>query len=147
MVIDEDWPDPLWLCVARRELGIHETAGPESTARIVEYLAGTKLPRPMLRDETPWCAAFVGWCLRQAGKKGTGRASARSYLTLGKPTGEPSAGCVVVLSRPGKPGGGHVGFFVGGNEIAVRLLGGNQNNAVCMRDYPANRVLGYRWPG
>lgn len=147
MVIDEDLPDPLWLSVARRELGIHETAGPESTARIVEYLAGTKLPKAMLRDETPWCAAFVGWCLQQVGKRGTGRASARSYLTWGKPAIKPSAGCIAVLSRPGTPGSGHVGFFVGGNEIAVRLLGGNQNNAVCERDYPANRVLGYRWPG
>ena len=145
-MIDDELPEPKWLWVARRELGVHETAGPASTARIQEYLATTGLPKGLIVDETPWCAAFVEWCLQTAGSKGTGRASARSYLRWGKPLGRPRPGCIAVMSRPGRPGSGHVGFYLKRDDGVVRLLGGNQNNAVCGRDYPISRVLGYRWP-
>jgi uncharacterized protein (TIGR02594 family) len=139
--------DPPWLAIARGELGVHETPGPASTKRIDEYLRSTMLPERYIEDETPWCAAFVCWCLHQAGLASTRSAGARSYLRWGQELQEPRVGCIAVLTRPGHATSGHVGFWLGmAGPDKVRLLGGNQNNAVCTRVYDASRVLSYRWP-
>lgn len=84
--------------------------------------------------------------MAQANIKGTGRANARSWLKWeGKPVGGPVYGCVVVLSRPPKPGHGHVAW-VGEDATNPMLLGGNQGNAVSLRRYPRGRILDFRWP-
>ena len=138
--------EPPWLVIARGELGVHETPGPASTKRIDEYLRSTMLPERFIEDETPWCAAFTGWCLRGAGVASTRSAGARSYLRWGVELDEPRVGCVAVLTRPGLPTSGHVAFWLGaGGEGKVRLLGGNQSNSVCTRVYDASRVISYRW--
>ena len=41
---------------------------------------------------------------------------------------------------------GHVGFAVREFEHTVLVLGGNQNNQVCLKHYPRAQLLGYRWP-
>ena len=142
----DDMPDPQWLWIARKEIGVHETPGPASTTRIDEYLRSTQLPERYIEDETPWCAAFACWCLEAAGKASTRSAGARSYLRWGKELTAPTIGCVVVLTRPGSPRSGHVGFWLGATDTRVRILGGNQLNSVCEREYPLGRVLSYRWP-
>jgi uncharacterized protein (TIGR02594 family) len=140
----EDWP--IWAEVAFRELlsGVREIPGSEHNPRILEYHRATELGAS--DDETPWCAAFVGWCLRMVFIQGSGRANARSYTAWGDAC-KAVPGAVTVLWR-GKPDGwqGHVGFLVGQENGKVLLLGGNQGDAVSVRSYPSNRVLGYRWP-
>ena len=60
-------PTPFRLrCLARviAELGIHETPGPATTARVQEYLDGCTRGGHLLRlvgDESAWCAALQGW--------------------------------------------------------------------------------------
>lgn len=137
--------EPQWLRIARAELGTKEISGDGHTSRIIEYHATTSLRAR--DDETPWCSAFVNWCMGQAGYAGTNRANARSWLAWGRPLEVPVPGCVVILSR-GSPSGqsGHVGFLVSSRPGFVRLLGGNQSNQVCEADYPNYRWLGYRWP-
>jgi hypothetical protein len=49
-------------------------------------------------------------------------------------------------SRPPKPWHGHVAFYTGDTVGKLVLLGGNQNNAVCLRDYARARLISYRWP-
>lgn len=143
---DATTAEPQWLTIARAELGVTETPGPDSTPRVIEYLRATRLPPSMMDDLTPWCGAFVCWALQQAGVEHTGSAGARSYLHWGQRLEQPRYGCVVVLSRPPRPHSGHVGFWVGTSGDSVLVLGGNQANAVSIRPYPARRVLGYRWP-
>jgi uncharacterized protein (TIGR02594 family) len=139
--------DPSWLTVARGELGVREVAGKADNPRIEEYLRTvTRLHDPA--DETPWCSAFVNWCVEHSGLVGTGRANARSWLRWGLPIATPRIGCVVVLWRQARASTkGHVAFLVGrGPGPVLQLLGGNQANAVSVRAYPRSRVLGYRWP-
>ena len=141
---------PPWIDIARGELarGVRETAGAAATPRILEYFGATRLRVPPEGDETPWCAAFVGWCLERAGVAGTGKANARSYLDWGVPLMEARLGCVVVFSRGDNKAQGHVGFWVGetpGQDAAL-VLGGNQGNRVSVAPYPYVRVLGWRWP-
>lgn len=131
-----------WMDHALAELGVHEVEGTGAAARVLEYLRTTSLPPSMAAtDETPWCSAFVNWCVSRAGLKGTGSAAARSWLTWGQPLAVPARGCIVVLTRDG---GGHVAFYLRSSGGRVQLLGGNQGNAVCVRAYDQSRVLGYR---
>lgn len=53
------------LHIARGEVGVHEVGGNNRGRRVEEYLACVGLP-----PGEPWCAAFVSWCLRQAGVVG-----------------------------------------------------------------------------
>jgi len=137
---------PKWHEAAAAEIGVAETAGKDHTARIVEYHQSTSLKAT--DDETSWCAAFVNWCLAQAGVQGTNSASARSFLAWGKELKAPTLGCIVVLWRGAKSGWqGHVAFYAGqAKDGRILLLGGNQGNRVSIQAYPADRVLGYRWP-
>ena len=105
---------PKWLQIAREELGQAEIPGPKSNPRIVEYLKSTDLgPPDDQQDETPWCSAFVNWCIKQAGLKGTNSAAAASWRHWGVELEDGRLGCVVVMTRPG---GNHVGFYEGEND-------------------------------
>lgn len=139
------WALAPWMPFALAELGQREIPGDADNPRIQEYYAaviGAKGRR--FKDEVPWCAAFVGWSLAQAGVPHSGSLAARSYLRWGVETVAPFPGCIVVFSRPPKPGSGHVAFWMGAEGRNVLVLGGNQNNRVCVKPYPAARVLGYR---
>lgn len=134
---------PPWLVLARAEIGTKEAPGFANNPIVQKYYvdAGAgKLP-----DSVPWCAAFVGAMLKRSGVAPSGFLMARSYLGWGQVLRTPKLGCVVILAR-GRPPSGHVAFFVKDNGKSIRLLGGNQGDAVNERDYPKGRVLGYRWP-
>lgn len=124
-----------------------ERQGAADNPRIIEYLATTSTPPEHMHDDTPWCSAFVNWCLTQVHIDGTGLANARSWLYWGLPLQLPRLGCVAVFSSARGPSAGHVGLYLADHKAAtVTLLGGNQNNAVCRAAYPLSRLLGYRWP-
>ncbi|HEX8875068.1 MAG TPA: TIGR02594 family protein, partial [Nitrosospira sp.] len=75
---------------------------------------------------TAWCAAFVNWCLSQAGVPHLGYATAKSWLEFGTPVAHPVYGCLAII-RPSSSTGsttGHVAFFVRFQGNNVVLLGG-----------------------
>lgn len=134
-----------YLRIAEKEFGVHETPGPQATARIVEYDSHTTLKATT--DETPWCSAFANFVVDTAGDKGTHSAAARSWLSWGKPIVNPAPGCIVVLDRhdAANPNAAHVTFFVA--ELPggfIKCLGGNQGDQVKYSNFPASKVLGYR---
>ena len=131
---------------AKLELGTAEVLGKASNPRIDQYLSTTSLPEGMIEDSTPWCSAFVNWCHVMAGIEGTNRANARSWLEWGEEVKwPPQVGDVTELWRNSQKGSkGHVGFYVREDKNRVFLLGGNQNNKVCIAPYPKVRIMGYR---
>lgn len=135
---------PAWLLVALKELGTKEVAGRISNPRIVEYHKATSLRAT--DDETPWCSAFVNWCMVQAKIKGTNRANARSWLDWGTEIESPEYGCIVVLKRGSSKWQGHVGFLVGVEGNKIKILGGNQGNSVSIASFKKSDVIGYRKP-
>mgnify|MGYP001566517174 CR=1 FL=1 len=139
----EEFP---WMPIARAEVGVKEFTGSTDNPRIVEYLRSTTLVGPGRdNDETPWCSAFVNWCIERAGYEGTDSAWAKSWLKWGKKITTPRRGCIAVFKRDGNKG--HVAFYVGETATHVRVLGGNQNDAVNESEYEQERLLGYRVPG
>lgn len=133
--------NPEWVQAALAEQGQAERPGAAHNPRIVEYHATTTLRAR--DDETPWCASFVGWCLQQAGLAGTRRAAAASYSTWGQPLSQPVLGAVVTFTRPG---GGHVGFYMGQRGGKWLILGGNQSNKVSVASYDPAKHTAIRWP-
>lgn len=135
-----------WFTLAKGELGTKEVVGPKHNPRVLEYLRTTSLGKwGAGRDETPWCSAFVNWCMTGAGIEGTNNAMARSWMAWGVELEEPREGCVVVFTR-GAPPSAHVSLYSHTEDGRLMCLGGNQRNEVCVSPYSTGRVKGYRWP-
>lgn len=138
--------DPAWLKLARAELGTKESPGVANNPAVLAYYRDAGHPE-INADSVAWCAAFAGAMLERAGHPCSKQLNARSYLTWGKAMTKPTLGCVTVFSR-GDPRGweGHVAFYVGETASTVKVLGGNQGDAVTIAEYPKSRLLGYRVP-
>lgn len=139
--------EPHWLAKARTYLGLKEIPGKHNSPTIVRWWSALK--SGIRDDETPWCGAFVGGVLKEAGMSiGKGGPAARSWLDVGSVLDKPALGCVVVFWRGKKSGwSGHVGFVVGKDHNGnLMVLGGNQGDAVTIKPFATARVLGYRWP-
>ncbi len=138
--------DPAWLKLARAELGTKEEPGEANNPAILTYYRDAGHPE-INADSIAWCAAFCGAMLERSGYPSSKQLNARSYLTWGKEISKPQPGCVAVFSR-GDPRGweGHVAFFLEETATGVKVLGGNQGDAVTVATYPKARLLGYRVP-
>lgn len=129
--------------IAGSQLGLSER---DQAAAIRDYLktGGANLDP----QTTAWCAAFVNATLKKAGMEGTGSNMARSFLDWGEEVDDPRQGDLAIFSR-GDPSGpfGHVGFFAGYNpDGTIRVLGGNQGDAVSYANYSPGSLLGFRRP-
>lgn len=136
-----------WYVAAQAEIGVAETAGPEHTARVLEYfrLAGhPEIPD----DETAWCAAFACAMLESSGVRSPKSLRARAFLDWGVAVTQARPGDIVVFRRGTNPAQGHVGFFVrwSDDNSKILVLGGNQSNAVRYQWYAATDLLGVRRP-
>lgn len=137
---------PIWLKIARAELGVSSHPPGSINPRIVEYHQGTNIEG--YDDKVSWCSSFMNWSLDKAGIKGTGSALARSWLDWGVPIEQPVVGCIAVLWRDDPASWkGHVGHYLREDREHVYLLGGNQLGQVREHLYPKAMVLSYRWPG
>ena len=115
-----------WMVAAQKEFekGVHRRPGEDKNdPRILEYFKATpKVGKHAASiDETPYCAAFVNWCLGQAGFKGNGNAWAAAFQKWGRPTrdNKPALGAVAVIRFSG---GQHHVTFVAGLGARGRLI-------------------------
>ena len=136
--------EPEYLTIARHDIGVREIKGPKHHPRIREMLA--RLGAWWSDDETPWCGVALAAWVKAAGHpipKHYYRALA--WADYGAPCPRPMQGAIAVLTRKG---GGHVGLVTGVTASGgmVRLLGGNQNDAVNELWFPAARITAYRRP-
>lgn len=136
--------EPNYLTIARRDIGLREVKGPAHNKRIVQMLQ--RLNAWWRDDETPWCGVAMAAWMTEAGlpiPKHYYRAL--SWADYGTKLDGPALGAIAVLTRKG---GGHVGIVTGVNQAGthVRLLGGNQNDAVNEAWFPAQRITAYRAP-
>ena len=138
--------EPVWLTLARGELGTKEAPGDANNPIVLRYYADAGHPE-INADSVAWCAAFAGAVLERSGYPCSKQLNARSYLTWGKAVNKPYPGCVAVFSRGDVRGWeGHVGFYIGEDEKGIQLLAGNQGDAVSIAYQPKSRLLGYREP-
>ncbi|MGE0288337.1 MAG: TIGR02594 family protein [Bradyrhizobium sp.] len=136
-----------WFSVATHFRGISEVHGSVTNPKIAEMFRISGHPE-IKDDETPWCAAFVGACLRLSGYRSSGSLGARSYEHFGQDLKDsPQRGCIVVFTRGDpKAATGHVAFYDHDDGDRIKVLGGNQGDAVTVVSFPKSRVLAYRLP-
>ncbi|KPL08391.1 hypothetical protein AMJ86_00760 [bacterium SM23_57] len=132
---------------AMSQLGVREMAGPEDNSpEILSYFS--VLPFDWVKtDETAWCSAFINWVAIELGLENSGQLNARSWLTIGRfiEIADAEPGQIVVTWRDDPNSWkGHVGIFSRYRGNNVLLLGGNQDNSVCFKDYPKERILAVR---
>jgi hypothetical protein len=158
---------PVTKAVAKTEQGWFSSSSTQKTINEASKLEGlnTRKDREVIKTylkasnnretpvdpvRTPWCAAFANAVLRRTGHEGTESLMARSFLSYGIKTKDPKEGDIVVLKRGKGTVTGHVGFFNGyeweGDQLYVKVLGGNQNKSVNVAYFPVNYVLDYRRP-
>lgn len=138
---------PPWYAEARRLMGTREVAGSGNSGIIMGWARRLGLWYP--DDETAWCGLFVAHCISftlPTEPQPSGPLGARNWLKFGRELKTPAIGAVMVFSRPGSSWSGHVGFYAGESDIAYRILGGNQSNAVNENWIAKSRLLGARWP-
>lgn len=146
----KDWQSaqatlPPWYLEGRRKMGLHEVRDHGILARWLKS-DGRTLGDPR---KLPWCGDFVETCIALTLPNEpmvTNPYLARNWMKFGTDCGA-TIGAVVVFWRGSRTGmSGHVGFYAGERADAVRVLGGNQSNAVTEAWLAKNRLLGYRWP-
>jgi uncharacterized protein (TIGR02594 family) len=136
-----------WMAIALGEIGVNEGNNP---SRISEYHKSIGMKAGA---STAWCASFVNWCLIKVGLKGSGSASARSFVKYGSPVPLSQAipyGAVVVVKVGDTASGCHVCFATGESGGRVQVVGGNQGGAkqsgggVTKSSFPKGSVI---WAG
>jgi len=146
------------LALAERFIGIKEAPGVADNPVVLAML---QLDAKWVRsDDVHWCSAFANYVCWLLNLPRSRSLAARSWLKVGEPISiyEAKPGFdVVIFSRGSGPqpgpevlaAPGHVAFFVDRSPGLVRVVGGNQNDAVTIASYSADRVLGVRrlWGG
>lgn len=139
--------EPAWIVAARRYAGLTEIVGVRHEPKILAFWKRVKAAW-FKTDEVPWCGAFIGNCLAEAGMPilppaEVGRALA--WARYGDKLNHARVGTIGVKQRKG---GGHVFFVVGINAARTHYaaLGGNQGNAVSIVWIAKREVVALRWP-
>jgi uncharacterized protein (TIGR02594 family) len=142
--------EPIWLRAAHARLGTREAAGTANNATILGWAKrlGTRVLGMIYNaDSVPWCGVFVASCLAEDGIGAAPiavRALSWADWGLALRPERLAPGAVLVFERPG---GGHVGFYVGEDAAAYHVLGGNQGDAVTIARIAKGRCVARRWPG
>jgi uncharacterized protein (TIGR02594 family) len=136
--------DPAWIVWAQKELGVKEVPGAGDNPEILSWFDLTSLPKEYWHDATAWCAVFVNAGFFLNGVKGLRSARAQDWLGFGRPSDPPEKGDVVVFQWD--DGSHHVAYFLALEDDRVRVIGGNQSNAVTETTYPVRNVSGFRRP-
>lgn len=133
---------PKILVEAIKLFGIKEIVGKEHNKTILAWAEKLGLKNTYVNDEIPWCGLFVAICCKNANKEIVKSPLwARDWLNWGTKETIAMLGDILIFSRNG---GGHVGFYVGEDKKAYHVLGGNQNNEVCVTRINKDRCIGIR---
>lgn len=154
--IDNGWavharPETIkpWLDYARSQIGVREIVGPKHSSTIMGWireLGAKALGITVTDDETAWCGTFAGICILRGLPQEPLPAilvRAKAWLAFGVELSKPSVGAVMVYDRPG---GGHVAFYLGEDDVFDHVVGGNQGNRVSIMRIEKARRSGIRWP-
>lgn len=136
-----------WFEEAKNLAGTKEISGPGNNPVIMDW--ATSLDINYVGDDVPWCGLFVAHCIGSTLPQEVlprNPLGARQWEQFGDATG-PRLGAVMVFWRESLASGkGHVGFYVGEDDTAYQILGGNQSDKVCLTWLAKDRLRGARWP-
>jgi len=146
---------PKMLLEALRHYGLLEHVGKGSNVNIMQWAKEVSVSGWYTDDDIPWCGLFVGVVV----KRNNYPFSAARLLAAKQWADDPDGkwkgyGIKVAIKDASlwdilvfvRPGGGHVGFYVGENANAFLVYGGNQSNAVGFAWIDKARCIDVRRP-
>lgn len=133
-------PAPKMLVEANKLIGTYEFSGDANNPTILQWAKDLNI-KDYKHDSIPWCGLFMAHVASKAGKPVVASPLwALSWAKWGNAC-EPELGCVMTFKRDG---GGHVGLYVGEDDTAYHILGGNQSDKVCVTRIPKSRFYAAR---
>lgn len=124
--------------------GVHEAPGDADNPVILAWAAEVGLSRTYREDLTPWCGLYLAVVAKRADKSVPAQPLwALNWKQWGVESPRASLGDVLVFMRPG---GGHVGLYVGEDVTSYHVLGGNTSDAVSIARLARGRVVAVRRP-
>jgi uncharacterized protein (TIGR02594 family) len=134
---------PKVLVEAYKLLGIKETLGKDNNPVILNWADKIGLKKTYTADEIPWCGLFIAYVCFMAGKPGVENPLwARNWSKFGTKQNIAMLGDILVFSRGANSG--HVGIYVGEDDKAYHVLGGNQGDAVSIVRIVKSRCIAIR---
>lgn len=137
---------PRLVAEALRLMGVIEGAGASDNPTIMAWAdeIGPTVTKTYYSDAIPWCGLFMAVVARRAGKTIPEKPLwALNWAKFGVAADRPSLGDVLVFRRGS---GGHVGLYVGEDDQAYHVLGGNQSDRVCIMRIARSRLHAARRP-
>lgn len=132
-------PAPRLLLEALKLYGTAEVPGPNDNPSILAWAKRVGLAKIYKDDSTAWCGLFMAYAALQAGwVPPVNPLWARNWASFGNAAPRPMLGDVLVFSRRS---GGHVGIYVGEDNAAYHVLGGNQKDRVSIARVARGRLL------
>ncbi len=125
--------------------GLKEIPGVQHNDQILKFFKETGNGK-IRTDEDAWCSVFVSFCAKQNGFVFTKKATAKSWMEVGKEVKNPLPGDVVIFWRDDKNSWkGHAAIYIGQDENGdIICIGGNQDDEVNIGYYSGDHVVGYR---
>lgn len=137
-------PLPKMIDEALKLYGIHEGPGTVNNPVILGWAKEVGLEKVYTADSIAWCGLFMALVAKRAGKVApAGPLWALNWSKFGTSEGQPGLGDVLVFVRPG---GGHVGLYVGEDQFAYHTLGGNTADSVSIARIDKHRLYATRRP-
>lgn len=140
-----DEPGPRILNEFVKIHGTVEQVGPGSNPTILAWAREVGLEKVYRDDAVAWCGLAMAYVAGQAGWDNAPRGNAllaRNWQHWGNPAEVPMLGDVLVFWRGSRTGiKGHVGVYVGEDDAAFHLIGGNQADKVSIKRLSRSRLL------
>jgi uncharacterized protein (TIGR02594 family) len=134
-------PGPKMLVEALKLYGVHEVKGDADNPVILGWAKEIGI-NEYRHDSIAWCGLFAAITAHRAGWDIVENPLwAANWLKWGVPAPTPMLGDILVFSRPG---GNHVGLYVGEDPLAFSVLGGNQGDKVSIVRIAKSRLRGAR---
>jgi uncharacterized protein (TIGR02594 family) len=142
---------PKMLLEALSHLGTLEHKGPDNNPDITAWAKeiGGNVADVYVADEIPWCGLFMAICAKRSGYAlPKDPLWALNWSSFGSSQTEAMLGDVLTFIRKTNTGAraGHVALYVGEDEVAYHVLGGNQSDCVCVTRIAKNRLYAIRRP-
>lgn len=135
---------PKILVEALKEFGTIEVPGKDDSPTIMGWASELGMEQIYTDDAIPWCGLFMAVIAKRAGKQIVKDPLwAANWKKFGVPVPEAGLGDVLVFTRPG---GNHVGIYVGEDDLCYHVLGGNQSDKVCISRILRRRCTAIRRP-
>lgn len=136
---------PQILIQARNLIGTKEIIGTVHNKTIMAWAKELGIEKTYTADEIPWCGLFMAYVCKKANLDlpFTAKESlwALNWNKFGTKQKTAMLGDILTFKRNG---GGHVGIYVGEDDVCYHVLGGNQSNMVNITRIEKTRCAGIR---